>query len=291
MAPNSTVDVVDGQLVVSEAPGPARPKRSRRLWKVLIGIGVVVVLLIVAAVAWFFLGREEARPVSDDQALEGFRGQGGTSSDAAGLPAAGVYTATATGTESVGIPGFDENLGPNAPVTVTHDAGDCFTYRADFNSHYWRNWTWCPTTDATFAVTTMVSRTGRSLPGVEIESLATYTCDTPIPFLWADAAVGDQRTGSCTGVVEDSEGVTGDAAVVEVLDRTTLTVAGEEVDVIHLRSTETLSDAQTGNETDEWWIDADTGLPVRIEFGILAKGSREYTVTGTLELTTLTPAT
>lgn len=291
MAPNSTVDVVDDQLVVGEAPGPARPKRSRRLWKVLIGIGVVLVLVIVAAVAWFFLGRDEARPVSDDQALEGFRGQGAGSAEAAGRPAAGVYSAVATGTESVDVPGLDEGLGPNAPVTVTHGDNGCFTYRVDFNSHYWRNWTMCPTSDATFAIGEMVSRTGRTLPGVTIESLATYTCDTALPLLWTDAAVGDQREGSCTGVVEDDEGVTADAGVIEVRDRTTMTIGGEEIDVVHVRSTETLSDAQTGSEVDEWWLDAETGLPVRIEFAIQTKASRNYTVTGTLELTTLTPAT
>jgi hypothetical protein len=294
MGPNMTVDVDGDHLVLDLAPEePRKPRRRvRLLWKILIGLALVVALLLAAGAVWFFVGRDHARQVSDDQALENLRSGGGaTTTAAAGGPDVGVYSATSTGTESVGIPGLDEDLGPNAPVTVTQGDGGCFTYRVDFNSHYWRNWMWCPTSEAMFAVTRMESRTGRTLPGVSVESLATYSCDVPVPFLWADAASGDRRDGSCTGVVKDSDGVTGDAAVVEVLGQSTMTVGGETVDVVHLRSTETLSNSQTGSEIDEWWIDANTGLPVKIMIEISAKGTRQYTVTGGVDLTTLTPAT
>lgn len=286
-----------------DGDGPS-PRSKRRLRKVLIGVGVVVVLLVAAGAVWF-ISREDARPLGADEALDSFRAGGGTGTrdggePADGLPAAGVYQATATGTESIGIPGFDESFGPRSPVTVTHEApagsgtGDasCFTYRVDFNSHHWRTWTFCPTDTATFALTRMEGWTARKAPALNIETLVTYDCDQPVDFLWQDAAVGDTRQGDCTGTTDLDDSVTGDAITTEVLGTDTLTIGGKQVDVVRVRSTERFSRDQTGIETDEWWLDAETGLPVRLTIdSSLSGGASDYAETGELELSTLTPAT
>ena len=65
---------------------------------------------------------------------------------------------------------------------------------------------------------------------------------------------------------------------------------------MHVRSTDTFGDAQTGTEVDEWWLDARTGLPVRliIDANIQSDtpvGKADYIEKGQLELTTLTPTT
>jgi hypothetical protein len=276
-----------------EATSPAAPPARRRvLWKVLIGLGVVVVLVIGAGAAWWFFGREEARPVSSDAALQQFRESGATGGEGDGRPALGVYRAVATGSEDIGVPGLTESFGPEAPVTVTHGDGGCFTYRADLNNHHWRSWTFCPTSDATFALRSADTSTIRNAPGLDVNSLTTYTCQTPVPYLWPDPAVGDTRSGSCTGTSDTIKGVTGDAGSVEVLDLGTLTVDGTEVPVVHLRSTDTFTDAQTGAEIDEWWLDARTGLPLKLVIDAdLTSSVGDYIEKATLELVTLTPAT
>ena len=293
MAPPVAVETVDDQVVLTpEIEGTRSRWPRRRLWRVLIGIGMVLLLVIVAAVLWFVLGRDPARQLGDDQALTDFRASGGAASDAAGRPAAGVYAATASGKESIGLPGFDESLGPNAPVTVTHGDGGCYTYRADFNSHHWRSWTFCPTETATFSVTRMEGWTARKAPGLDIATLATYTCVRPLDFLWPGAAIGDTRTGACTGTSDMDDSVTADAGSIEVLDVKAMTVKGESVDVIHVRSTETYSQAQAGSEVDEWWLDAKTGLPVKVVVDAsFTGGPSDYSETPNLELSTLTPAT
>lgn len=287
------VDLPDDQIVPESEPGGVPSGRSRRrLWKVLIGIGAVLVVLIVAGALWFFLGRSEAKPLSDDDAVTSFRASGGDSSDAAGRPAAGVYAATASGTESIGIPGFDENLGPNAPVTVTHGPDGCYIYRAGFNSHHWRSWTFCPTETATFSLTGLQSWTARQAPGLDIATTTTYTCDRPLDFLWQSAVASDARTGSCTGTTDLGDAVTADAASLVVLDVGAIDVGGESVDVIHVRTTDTFSQAQTGSEVDEWWLDATTGLPMRIVVDAnLTGGGTDYTEKLDLQLSNLTPAT
>ena len=200
--------------------------------------------------------------------------------------------ATASGRESIGLPGFDEDLGPNAPVTVTHGDDGCFTYRADYNSHHWRSWTFCPTATATFALTGLDSWTERDAPGLDIATLSTYECDEPLDFLWAGATIGETRVGACTGVSDIDGAITEDAGRIEVLDLGTMEVGGERVDVVHVRTTDTFSRAQTGSEVDEWWLDATTGLPLKIVVDATLKGGpSDYSETSTLQLSTLRPAT
>ncbi len=293
----TTVDTAGADGAPPEGPSgpsspPARPARRHVLRKVLMGLGILVVLVIGAGAAWWFFGREEARPVSSDTALQQFRDSGATGAQGDGRPALGVYSAIATGSEDIGIPGLTESFGPEAPVTVTHGDGGCFTYRADLNNHHWRSWTFCPTSDATFALRSADTSTVRNAPGLDVDSLTTYTCQTPVPYLWPDPTVGDSRSGSCTGTSDTIEGITGDAGTVEVLDLGTLTVGGTEVAVVHLRSTDTFTDAQTGTEVDEWWLDVRTGLPLKLAIDAdLTSSVGDYIEKGTLELTSLTPVT
>jgi len=291
------------QITIEEAPdaadGPAgNPPRRRRitLGRVLIALALVVVLLVGAGVAWWIFGRDHAEPVSTDSVVKDFRDSGSTGAPSGGPPV-GVYAAVATGTEDVGFPGLTESLGPNAPVTVTAGDGGCFTYRVDFNTHHWRNWQFCPTDGAAFALARTQSYTTRNLPGVDFgSSLNTYVCDTPVPYLWTGAQVGDRRQGSCTGTSDTISGVTTDTGVAEVLGLTTVTVGGTDVDVVHIRVTDTFGQAQSGHETDEWFLDSSTGLPVKIviESDITSDtpvGTADYVEKATLDLATLVPAT
>lgn len=274
---------------------PPGPRRRRRAKAVLIGLAVALAVL-VGAVVWFFVGRERATELSDDQAVTEFRATSGgaaqPASDVAGRPPAGVYAATATGTESIGLPGLDEELGPNAPVTVSHGEDGCFVYRTDLNSHHWRSWTFCPTGTAELSLVELESWTARAVPGLDLETLTTYTCERPVDLRWQEAVAGATRTGACTGRSDFDDAVTLDAAEVEVLGGDTIMIAGEVVEVDRVRITDTFSQAQTGQEVGEWWIAADTGLPVKVVIEAELSGdSGSYAENFELELSTLSPAT
>lgn len=269
-----------------------RPHLRTRRAKVLAGVGVAVVLVVVAAGLWFFVGRDDAHEVDHDDAVASFRAKGGAATEAAGRPAAGVYRATVSGNESIGLPGFDEGFGPTAPVTVTHADGGCFAYRVDFNSHHFRSWTFCPTPTATFSLSRMDGWTARKAPGLDISTFNSYPCPQPVDFLWPGAAPGDTRAGVCHGTSDLDDKVTDDHMSVEVVDVGPFTVGDERVDAVHLRSTEKLSRAQTGTEVDEWWLDARTGLPLKLTIGSSLKGGpSDYSERATLVLSTTTPAT
>jgi hypothetical protein len=259
---------------------------------VFIGTLVTILVLVVAVIAAIWFGREDAEQLGDDEALAEFRSGEGAASDPAGGPLPGVYAATASGTESIGLPGFDEQLGPNAPVTVTHQDDGCFDFRADFNSHHWRSWSFCPQESAVSALTRTDSFTARKAPGLDVESIATYTCELPLDFLWTDPEVGDTRSSTCTGTTDLDDSVTADEGVAEVLGLGTTEVDGESVETVHIRTTDTFSQAQSGHETAEWWLDGKTGLPLRIVLeSALTGGPSDYAERWELELTTLDPQT
>lgn len=282
---------VEERAPAPETP-PATPPQRHRLRNVLVGSGIAVLVLVSVALAVVWFGREDAQQLSDDQALNDFRSEGSAASDPAGGPLSGVYAATASGTESIGLPGFDEQLGPNAPVTVTHQDDGCFVYRADFNSHHWRSWTFCPHESATSSLTRTDSFTARKAPGLDVESITTYTCDRPLDFLWSDPGVGDERSSACTGTTDLDDSVTADEGVAEVLDVGSTEVDGETVETIHLRTTDTFGQAQSGYETAEWWLDAGTGLPLKVVLeSDLSGGPSDYAERWELELTTLDPQT
>lgn len=273
-----------------EDPG-AGPRRHR-LRNVVLAVGALVALVVVAGVLWFVFGRESAEPLSDDQALADFRANSDASTEAAGRPAAGVYAASATGVESIGLPGFDEDLGPNAPLTITYGDEGCFTARMDLNSHHWRSWTYCPDAAGTVALVSLDSWTQRKAPGLDLTTLSTYTCDRPLDLLWSGQGAGETRTGTCRGVSDLDGAVTDDAASVEVLGSESLDVDGEQVEVVHVRTTDEFSNAQTGTEVGEWWMDAATGLPVKVSIvASLSGGSGDYSETIEFRIDSLRPAT
>ena len=274
-------------------PGPAEPPRARhRLRTALIVVAALLAVIVVAGVVWFVFGLFPAEQLSDDQALVDFRASSGDTAAAEGRPVAGVYPGTATGTESIGLPGFDEQLGPNAPMTLTYGDAGCFTSRIDFNSHHWRSWTYCPSATATFALGGLESWTERKAPGLDLATLSTYTCETPLDVVWTGAAVGDTRTGSCPGTSDLDDAVTDDAATLEVLGTETLEIDGTSVDVVHVRTVDEFTNAQTGAERGEWWFDAETALPVKFRLDASLSGaSGDYAEDIDFELTSLQPAT
>lgn len=257
-------------------------------------LGAIVALAALALIV-FYVGRDRATELTDDQALIDFRAASGTteSSDLGdNLPPAGVYAATASGQESIGLPGFDETFGPNAPVTLTHGDGGCMTYRADLNSHHWRSWTFCPGDEAGFTLVELQSFTARKAPGLDLATLSTYRCEQPLNVFATDAAVGEVRTGSCTGTSDIDDSVTQDAARAEVLEDTTLDVGGDRVDVRRVRTTDTFSGAQSGQEVGEWWLDATTGLPLKLSIDArLDGGVSDYAEQIELALTSTSPST
>ncbi|MCB1270607.1 MAG: hypothetical protein KDB31_04240 [Microthrixaceae bacterium] len=277
----------------SERPeGPDGQRPRRRIWRNLLIVAAALLGLLVVLVAWFLLARDRAEQLTQDDALEDFRAATSADTSADGRPAPGVYPAAASGSESIGLPGFDEELGANAPVTVTYGDSGCYTYRADFNSHHWRSWTFCPTDTATFALVELQSWTARKAPALDVETLSTYSCAVPLDFLWDGMAPGETRSSECTGTLDTDDSVTGDVGTVEVVGTETVTIDGTVVEGVRIRTSDEFSEAQTGFERGDWLLHPDNGLPLSVGIEAeLAGGPTTYTENFQLDLGGLTPAT
>ena len=124
----------------------------------------------------------------------------------------------------------------------------------------------------------------------------TAAMPTAAPIRWPTCSSPPAVPARCTGTSDTIDGVTADAVSLEVLEVGTVEVAGSQVAAVKVRTTDTFTDAQRGTEVDEWWVDATTGLPLHlaIDSKITSDtpvGTADYTEHGTLELTTLQPAT
>ena len=80
-----------------------------------------------------------------------------------------------------------------------------------------------------------------------------------------------------------------------VIDRTTLTVAGTEIPVLHLRYDVDVVGESTGHQSVEGWYRTTDGLPVREHLTIATKqdtviGTTNFDETYTIDLLTPTPA-
>lgn len=277
-------------------PGGSRPVGEHRRhwvrWGVITGATLGALVVVVGVVV--FLGREEATERSTDDVVEQLREQGGVTAPPSAVgPDAGVYPGVGDGNEYVGFSPLDEPFGPSIPVTVTYTEDGCWTYRLELNSHHSRGWELCTDQDG-LAQRAGDTVTSRVFPGIDFENTSTFVCDPPARLLRRGASPGDTAEGSCLGTATGLEGETTFAGDSTVIGPETLDIDGTAVDVVRVRREGRLTGAQDGLEVVEWWIEPETGLPVRIEFDTTVStdtpfGPIDYRDVGAVELTSLSP--
>jgi hypothetical protein len=207
----------------------------------------------VAALAvWWFVLRDTPAPISVEEVVAGFRESAEEGGAAAGLPEPGVYVYTATGSESVdALIGSVHEYPATMTVTVLHE-GCGLVLRWSFLEGRSTTREYCP-----------------SSAGLELrrqteihtffgnEETTDYRCDPGS----LERPAGD-RAGATLGW-RCSTGTKTETAEGEVAGVETLTVAGAEVETIHLRAETLLEGVTRGAGGLEVWLDRSTGLLVR----------------------------
>ena len=106
----------------------------------------------------------------------------------------------------------------------------------------------------------------------------------------------DGVTGQDAGRgLTDERSLLGDDRVLVGTHRTTLTVAGTEIPVLHVRYEVDVVGESTGHQSVEGWYRTTDGLPVREQLTIATKqdtviGTTNFDETYTIDLLTPTPA-
>ncbi len=260
--------------------------RRRRRWPwlvaaVLVAVGVLVGVLVLTA--------NQAHEVTMGQAEQHLGGQGQGSAGA--RPARGVYDYAGSGTEHLTLPPLTQGEGPTIPGTVTLEGSNCWVFRVDYSSHHWQTWDYCRHGGDTWEAGGQTWQLWAIGPLNETD-LSTFSCAPRTMSLPAAAVPGDQWEGRCTGTGTAVKGRTLSRGPYRFIGLTTLALGGHPVQAAEVLRRRTDTGAQHGTEWAEVWLDAATGLPVRLRQRIEVTtdtpfGSSTYTQSGVFTLTSL----
>ncbi len=270
---------------------------NRTRW--LVGIAVVGAALV--AFGLYLTLRDNARPVTVDEAQSRTTTTAGTSAggeadprdDARSRPAAGVYLYEGSGSESLSTPPLSQSMGPEMPATVEHRDDGCWSLRIDLSSNHWQRWDYCPEGDD------LVELGGESwqrwmIGPTAITNLSTFECDEGSVVLPADRSSEQEWDARCTGTNEAVEGETVSQGPSRFIGGEVVEVDGGEVSTLRFEQERTMSGSQRGGERAELWFDVDTGLLVRLEREVEVRtdtpiGESTYTESASFQLVSLTP--
>jgi hypothetical protein len=212
--------------------------RTRR---VLIVVGSVLGVIVVAGIAVVLAFRDTATPVSQEDVSESMVTVAGAQPGDYG-----VYVYATTGFEET-----DALLGARheypAETYMTVQPGGCGTIaRWQPLEERWTEWEFCD--DGTRAGATSFN----TFFGTE--NLVEWECPERGPII---GEPGETWSESC--VNEEREATT----VYEVIGYETMTVGGQEVEAVHLRTTESGSGSTVGSGVHEIWLMPETNLILR----------------------------
>lgn len=255
-----------------------RPRRRR----VVVGIfvGAFVVAGIAGARAGFF-ARDRARPASVQDALRRFR-----EGDRRARSLEGVYTFTTTGHEALDVLGGARHRYP-AATTLTALRVPC-GLRLDWRALQDRGTTW--TLCSTAAGMELRTSSERHRFFWQTDT-TTYACTgvVLVPSAQGDGgSTTDPRPFRCTTDKGAEQGLA------HSLGREQVSVGGVAVTAEHVRTVATVSGANRGTVSADWWLDTRTALPVRIVLGSRSSrrtivGTAHYSEDADLRLASLTP--
>lgn len=264
-------------------------RSTRRRWPWVVG-GLVVLIGIGVTTVW--LTTSHARQVTLREA-EARSGSGGNAAPTAGRPEPGVYAYSGAGTEHLSLPPLSQSEGPTIPGTVTLTDPGCWVFRIDYSTHHWQTWHYCQHGADLWEVG------GRSwqlwpVGPFDVTNVTTFTCKAGSMALPGSGATGQTWNSHCGGTNTSVKGTTVSTGPYTLIGTTRLSVGGAQVRVVHFHRSRTDSGAQRGTERADVWIDARTGLPVKLEQHLRVTtettfGTSTYTQDGTLMLTSLVP--
>ena len=270
-------------------PPPPPPRRRHRRWPWIAAGAVVAVIAVIAGLFWF--GGETAKQVSIDKARSRL-----PSGQAAGplgqRPAPGVYEYAGSGTDRLTLPPESQSHGPSMPGTVTLQGADCWTFRIDFSTHHWQTWDFCWRGGE-------MQQTGGQLwqlwpvGPMSLTNSTSVTCTPAVPILRARPSPGDTWNGRCSATSSAVKGTMEATAVYRDLGRTEVRVNGVAVPAEHLSITQTDQGSQKGAESYQMWVQAGSGLLLRLDQDIKVStatpfGTATYTQKGTFSLVSQT---
>ena len=208
-------------------------------------------------------------------------------------PRAGVYELNGEGEERIAFPPNSQADGATMPASVHYLAGGCWSFRIDYNVAHWEEYDFCP---AGKALLQSGNRNGQTWDfGIaKVTNISTLTCQSGTVQLPEDAQPGQVFRRECSGTSSAVAGPTVSSTTVTIVGRERLTIAGAPVSTVHEVQQTSLGGKQKGDVKEDWWLDSQTGLPVRVERhrsidSPSPLGDINYSENGSWQMATLEP--
>ena len=251
-----------------------------------------LLLLVGGGAVLVWVATSRAVPVTMGQA-ESRLGRDAPPGAVGNRPAPGVYRYTGGGTDHLSLPPMSQPEGPTMPGTVTLVGSDCWILRIDYSSHHWQTWNFC-TRHGTLRETGGKVWQLWSIGPVNVSNLTTLRCTTTSVWLPARVVAGAHWQTSCSGTSSSLHGRMTTAGSNRFVRDITTRIDGRSVEAAVFRQVRTDTGAQRGSEISDVWLDARTGLPLRLTENITVVtptpfGTSTYSQRGEVQLASLNP--
>ncbi len=254
-----------------------------RFW--LLGMGVVVVLVAVAAGVWFFLLRSPGTQLDLRQALRLYKQDQSAKADGGGahLPPPGVYRYRTSGGETLSIGGISRTFPASTEMIVTDSS--CTTMKWEPLEQHIEGLVACPTANQALSIASAPSYE-------EIAGIKTTTdilCPRGTYLVPPRPTVGERWKTTC-----HSPGQTVVFAGT-VVGFTSVKVSGQNIPALHTRLTLSFSGSQSGINPNDYWVALQNGVILRQRETVAVSqaagplGSVHYGEQMAIALTSLTP--
>jgi hypothetical protein len=214
----------------------------RRRWPIV--LAVVLAGLVIVGVGLILAFQDRATPVSEEQVAATLTVAPG-SGDAGD---ADLYAYVTTGYETTDALGGARHDMPAETYLSIRPGGCGFLVRWDALEQRWNEWDICP--DGSLAGWTSYHQ------WYGVSNTDNWVCPEPIP---RSGVPGDSFSGVC------SKGSSDETRTHEIVGTEVLTVAGEEVETLHVRMTASSEGKTRGESVHDIWLLPDSPLVVRRE--------------------------
>jgi hypothetical protein len=282
-----------------DSPSNEPRVERRRWWRWwLIPVAIVVVVLGLFAFAFVrYQFRTHPGAKSVDSALKTFRNAPTVAprSGARARPPSGVYQLQGQGTEKISFPPNSQNDSALMPASVTDLPNGCWRWHVDYNVAHSEAYDFCPVPQGLAEVAFHNSQSW-DFGSVSVKNVAVLDCEQPALVLGANPVVGQVIAQICTGTNSAIPGQSHSVAASRVVGIGPLTIGGVSTKAVHQLLQVTVTGAQKGTSTEDWWFAADTGMPIKVirhrSVGSPSPlGTITYSEDGSWQLASLKPQT
>lgn len=274
----------------------ASPTRRHHRWWIALVVGIVVVLAVPGYVVLRYLTREHPGPKSVNSVIQNFHGSTSIATDSGQRylpPAPGVYEVKGEGTERISFPPNSQTDGSIMPASVQYLANGCWRWVLDYNVVHSEYYDFCPR-GGRLLLAGFGNSQSWDFGVIKVTNAAHFICPPASVILNQKPKAAQMYKFSCIGTNSAAPGTTHASTTIRIVRTQTLRIGDRSFQAIEQHQQVTLSGGQKGTSSEDWWFQASSGLPLRMQRHITVAsnspiGTVTYDESGSWQMTSIQP--